>query len=112
MAYWLKLIGTVDHPIDAYSKPYVDYSVHGYDYIVNGDKIILYATGRGTIFASADVISEPRPSETQWPFRVDVRYRCQPVPVVEGVHVNQFADVGHDILQELQHQSFIPISAS
>jgi hypothetical protein len=113
MAYWLKLIGTIDNPIDEYSKSYVDYSPHGYDYIADGDKIILYATGRGIVFATADVVSQPRPSDTQWPFRVDVDYRCQPVPVAEGVHVNLIEDDGHDSLrQEIKHQSFVPISES
>lgn len=111
MAYWLKLIGTIDEQVDAYSELYVDYSARGYDYIVDGDKIILYATGRGMVFGSADVISKPRASGTNWPYRVDIRYRQGPIPVAEGVHVNEIADSEHGTLaQELRHESFIPIS--
>lgn len=111
MAYWLKLIGTIDEQVDEYSEVYVDYSAHGFNYILDGDKIILYATGRGMVFASADVISEPRPSGTNWPYRVDIRYRRGPLMVAEGIHVNEIADSEHETLsQELRHESFIPIS--
>jgi len=113
MPNWLKLIGTIDDPVDEYSESYVDYSARGYEYIVGGDRIILYATGRGMVFASANVVSEPRASDTQWPYRVDVEYRQGPFLVASGVHIGEIADDGHDtILQELQHQSFIPISES
>jgi len=113
MAYWLKLIGTIEEPIDEYSKSYVDYSAHGYDYILEGDKIVLYATGRGMLFASADVVSPPRDSDTHWPFRVDIQYRCRPVSVANGVHVNEIADDDHSSLRhELKHQSFVPIRVS
>jgi hypothetical protein len=111
MAYWLKLIGTVDDPVEEYSLPYVWYSARGYDYIVNGDKIVLYATLSGMVFASANVISEPEPSgHERWPFSVNVEYRQSPLLVADGVPVNDIADPGNNLLLELQHQSFIPIT--
>lgn len=111
MAYWLKLIGTIDDPIDEYGLLYVWYSARGYDYIVDGDKIILYATLTGMVFASAKVISDPEDSGNErWPFSVDIEYTQGPLLVADGVHVNDIADPGHNLLLELQHQSFVPIS--
>ena len=113
MAYWLKLIGTSENPLDpvnGYAENHVDSSAHGDEWIGLGDKIILYATAHQVVFATADVISEPYDSgQARWPARVDIRYR-QEVPIERGVHVNRVRDAGHELLQELQHQSFVPIS--
>lgn len=114
MAYWLKLIGTTEKPIDPVevrTEEFVDSSVGRDEWIDNGHKILLYATGHQFVYASADVISEPYDSgQPRWPARVDIRYRQQPRAVQEGVHVNQIKDVGHELLQELMHKSFIAIS--
>ena len=62
MAYWLKLIGTSENPldpVDGYAENHVDSSAHGDEWIGLGDKIILYATAHQVVFATADVISEP-----------------------------------------------------
>jgi len=112
MAYWLKLIGTRDEPVDDYRLLYVWYSAHEFDYIVDGDKIVLYATGRGMVFASADVVSDPEDSGNErWPFSVNIQYRQGPLLIADGVHVNDIADANHSsLVQELQHQSFVQIS--
>lgn len=114
MAYWLKLIGTMENPIDAVevrTEEFVDSSVGRDEWITCGDKILLYATGHQMIYASADVVSEPYESgQPRWRARVDIRYRQPPRPVQDSVHVNQIKDVGHELLQELIHRSFIGIS--
>lgn len=114
MAHWLKLIGTTENPIDrdiVRTEEFVDSSVGQDQWIDNGHKILLYATGHQMVYASADVISEPYDSgQARWPARVNIRYRRGPVAVRDGIHVNQIKDVGHELLQELMHQSFIPIS--
>lgn len=112
--FWLKLIGTTENPIDpveVYRKGFVDSSVGKDEWIDNGHKILLYATGHQVVFASADVISEPYDSgQTRWPVRVDIRYRLEPHSIEHGVHVDRIKDVGHELLQELMHKSFISIS--
>ena len=111
MAYWLKLIGTTENPVTAYTEDYADSSVRKDDWIRIGDKIILYATAHQVVFASADVVSEPYDSgRAQWPARVDIRYRKGPLPILNGVHVSQIADDNHKLLLDVQHQSFISIS--
>ncbi len=110
MNYWLKLIGTLEDPVTEYSEDYIDYSVHHDEWIVYGDKIILYATGQKIIFASANVVSEPYASgQQQWPVRVNIDYR-HAIPIDPGIEVMQIADSGHNLLLEVQHRSFIPIS--
>lgn len=114
MAYWLKLIATMENPIDAVqvrTEEFVDSSVGKDEWINNGDKILLYATGHQMVYASADVVSEPYDSgQPRWPARADIQYRRPPRPVRDSVHVNQIKDVGHQLLQELIHKSFIKVS--
>ena len=114
MAYWLKLIGTNDNPIDrveVFGEEYVDSSVGADEWIDDTDKILLYATGHQIVYASADVTGRPYDSgRARWPARVDVRYRQPPRPLDHGIHVNEIKDLGHDLLQELIHKSYIAIS--
>lgn len=114
MAFWLKLVGTTEHPVDlveVYKEEFVDSSVGKDSWIDNGHRILLYATGHQIVFASADVISAPYDSgRSRWPVRVDIRYRKEPRPLENGVHVSRIKDVGHELLQELMHKSFIAIS--
>lgn len=110
MAFWLKLIGTTENPVSVYTENYADSSVGGNEWIGGDDKVLLYATGRQVVFASADVVSEPYDSgRSRWPARVDIRYRKE-VPIENGVHVNQIRDNGHELLHDVQHQSFVSIS--
>ena len=88
MTYWLKLIGTMENPIDPIqvrNEEFVDSSVRNDEWIDNGDKVLLYATGHQMVYASADVVSEPYDSgQPRWPVRVDIRYRQPPRSVQDS----------------------------
>ncbi len=114
MAYWLKLIGTNDNPIDrveVFNDEYVDSSVGADEWIDDTDKILLYATGHQIVYASAAVTSRPYDSgHARWPARVDIHYRQLPRALDHGIHVNEIKDLGHNLLAELNHKSYISIS--
>jgi len=79
-----------------------------------GDGIVYYASGKGLVFAAGDVTSYPyraeSPTETDWPWRVNVRLDWSVDYIHEGVPLEDLNVNGRDLRRSMRRRSHIRLS--
>jgi hypothetical protein len=79
-----------------------------------GDGIVYYASGKGLIFAAGEVTSYPYraedPSESNWPWRVNVRLDHQKEWIHEGAALETLNVGDRDIRVSMRRRSHIRLT--
>jgi hypothetical protein len=79
-----------------------------------GDGIVYYASGKGLVFAAGEVTSYPyeaeSPTETHWPWRVNVRLDWSKPFIHEGVALENLNVDGRDLRVSMRRRSHIRLS--
>jgi hypothetical protein len=100
---WLKLIGTTERPCpECYESCHAD-SRRRMHRIRPGDRMVLYAVGRGKrVFALATVSRAAYDSgRADWPYRVDLSYEVN-LPVAAGVSIDEVSTAARDLVRPIQ----------
>jgi hypothetical protein len=114
--YWLKLLGTADHPMQDdwrnegnRSKDFV--SSRKRMKMKPGDRIVCYATGIGSVFAVGTVTSFPykQADDEGFEWRVGVELDKAKEFLHEGVPLDYLSVDGRDLRRSIKRQSYIKL---
>ena len=116
--FWLKALGTTADPMpdDWRSITVLTHSATfgRHPSVKAGDGIVYYATGKGLVFAAGLVTSYPyqaeSPTETHWPWRVNVRLDHQKDFIHDGVPLEDLSVGERDLKVSMRRRSHIRLS--
>jgi EVE domain len=100
---WLKLIGTTERPCpECYESCHAD-SRRRMHRIRPGDRMVLYAVGRGKrVFALATVSRAAYDSRrADWAYRVDLSHEVN-LPAAAGVSIDEVSTAARDLVRPIQ----------